>query len=115
MLTPEHLEQYVRVKADPAQRCHLPLDEALILMEAVERRLALLKDVDARIALLEAEGWTQREIAGLLGIGLRTVTRRVVKIRCDLYGELAHWLERRVKRRQVASLGTQFGRARKAA
>lgn len=115
MLTPEHLKQYVRVKADPAQRCHWPLDEALILMEAVERRLARLRDVDARIALLEAEGWTQREIAARMGVSLRTVTRRGSRVRCELYGELAHWVERRVRHRRVASLGTRFGRVRKEA
>jgi RNA polymerase sigma factor (sigma-70 family) len=56
--------------------------EAALLNEALERRFQMLKDPDLRqIALWKLEGYTNPEIAARLGCTLRTVERKLERIR----------------------------------
>jgi DNA-directed RNA polymerase specialized sigma24 family protein len=56
--------------------------EAALLNEALETRVALLNDPGLRqIALLKLEGYTNNEIAGKLECTLRTVERKLKRIR----------------------------------
>jgi DNA-directed RNA polymerase specialized sigma24 family protein len=56
--------------------------EAALLNEALERRFQMLKDPDLRqIAVWKLEGYTNAEIAARLDCTLRTVERKLVRIR----------------------------------
>ena len=56
--------------------------EAALLNEALERRFQMLKDPDLRqIALWKLEGYTNAEIATQLDCTLRTVERKLERIR----------------------------------
>ena len=56
--------------------------EAALLNEALERRFQMLKDPDLRqIALWKLEGYTNPEIAARLDCTLRTVERKLERIR----------------------------------
>jgi RNA polymerase sigma factor (sigma-70 family) len=56
--------------------------EAALLNEALERRFQMLKDPDLRqIALWKLEGYTNAEIAAQLDCTLRTVERKLERIR----------------------------------
>jgi DNA-directed RNA polymerase specialized sigma24 family protein len=57
-------------------------DDASIAAEEYRRLLALLPDDQfRRIAILKMEGHSDREVAGVLGVGLRTVERKLLAIR----------------------------------
>jgi RNA polymerase sigma-70 factor (ECF subfamily) len=56
--------------------------EAALLNEALQRRFLMLNDPDLRqIALWKLEGYTNQEIAGRLDCTLRTVERKLERIR----------------------------------
>jgi RNA polymerase sigma factor (sigma-70 family) len=56
--------------------------EAALLNEALERRIEMLKEPDLRqIAIRKLEGYTNAEVAEQLGCTLRTVQRKIERIR----------------------------------
>jgi DNA-directed RNA polymerase specialized sigma24 family protein len=67
--------------------------EAALLNEALERRFEMLKDLDLRqIALWKLEGYTNAEIAERLQCTLRTVERKLERIRA-YWGSSDDWLD----------------------
>lgn len=57
-------------------------DEAALLNESLEQRLALLGDPDLRsLALRKLEGWTNAEIAATVGRTERSIERKLKRIR----------------------------------
>jgi hypothetical protein len=76
MLTPAHLEIYVKIKSDPHRRLGFRIDDSIAFCELVDRRLAKLNSLERNVLFMRAYGYTQVEVAEYFGVSLRTMNRR---------------------------------------
>lgn len=87
MLTPAHLTEFAKLQANPGWHWRNP-EEAAIFAQLVERRLAVLDERERAAVMLEAQGYTQAQIAGLLNRSLTTISRTFQRIDAALYADL---------------------------
>jgi DNA-directed RNA polymerase specialized sigma24 family protein len=71
----------------------------------VESRLAGLSDFERNLVLMQAYGYSQRDIAVMADVSMRTIVRRARQINDALFAELAEALGCRVALRRAPGGG----------
>ena len=113
MLTPAHVDLYVKMKADSVTHAGYRVDAALIFMEFVEIMLGKLNAHEREIVLLRSYGYTQDELAKQDGASLRTMARQCVAIDGKLFAEFIAGLGElgmTMRQRHGCSDGKRLGR-----
>ena len=93
MLTPAHIDLYVKMQADPVTHAGYRVDAALIFCEFVEILLGKLDAGEREIVLLRSYGYTQAEIAAMRHVSVKTISRLNLEIDDKLYAEFRAGLE----------------------
>ena len=113
MLTPAHVDLYVKMQADSATHAGYRVDAALIFMEFVEIMLGKLDSRDREIALLRSYGYTQEEIADRQNVCVDTISRHVGHIDRTLFEEFIAGLGElgmTMRKRHACKDGRRLGR-----
>ena len=116
MLTPAHIDLYVKMKSDPVTHVGYRVDAALIFCEFVEIMLGKLDAGEREIVLLRSYGYTQAEIAAMRNVSVKTISRRNLDIDDKLYAEFRAGLEEldmTMRQRHGCSDGKRLGRPKK--
>ncbi|HET9087125.1 MAG TPA: hypothetical protein VFN53_06370 [Acidobacteriaceae bacterium] len=88
MLTPAHVEIYVHIRADGFRHFGYRIDEALSFCQQVERRLEKLPLHYRRLILWQGMGYTQAEMAQMIGKSSWTVNDYLKSANRLAFGEL---------------------------
>ena len=113
MLTPAHVDLYVKMRADPVTHAGYRVDAALIFCEYVEILLGKLDAGEREIVLLRSYGYTQAEIAAMRHTSLRTQSRDCLEIDRKLFAEFIAGLEEMdmtMRQRHGCADGKRLGR-----
>lgn len=116
MLTPAHIDLYVKMKADPVTHAGYRVDAALIFCEFVEIMLCKLDAREREIVLLRSYGYSQEEIAEMRSVSLKTISREYGDIDQKVFAEFSEMLSRfsgTIRHRRACSDGKRLGRPRR--
>ncbi len=113
MLTPAHVDLYVKMRADPVTHAGYRVDAALIFCEYVEILLGKLDAGEREIVLLRSYGYTQEEIADRQNVCVDTISRHVGHIDRTLFEEFIAGLGElgmTMRKRHACKDGRRLGR-----